>query len=292
MATRKIERSCYFSLRPDRLDNPRMTKVRIGVFDSGVGGLSVLRAIHALVPQADLHYVADSANAPYGERDDAFIADRALRLGRYLRDCGASIVVVACNTATAVAVGALRSALAPLPIVGVEPGLKPALAATRHGRIAVLATAATLRSHKFRLLVEQLRPGSPLHLQACHGLAAALEAGDLDSAPLRELVERHCAPVRAFGADTVVLGCTHYPFARELIEASLPGVAIIDTSDAVARRVFDLCGADSLASGSARVLLETTGEVTTLGRVAAAWLPFAVELGTVPQGVEPDTRPL
>jgi glutamate racemase len=269
-----------------------MEKVRIGVFDSGVGGLSVLRAIHTLSPLADLHYVADSAHAPYGERDDDFIADRALRLGRYLRDRGVSVIVVACNTATAVAVGALRSALAPLPIVGVEPGLKPALAATRHGRIAVLATAATLRSDRFRKLVERLSPGSPLHLQACHGLAAALEAGDLASAELRDLVERHCAPVRAFGADTVVLGCTHYPFARRMIEASLPGVTIIDTSDAVARRVFDVCGAPAGAMDSPRVLLETTGDVTALGRVATAWLPFAVELGAVPQDVEAGTRTL
>jgi len=260
-----------------------MTTVRIGVFDSGVGGLSVLRALHARWPQAELHYVADSAHAPYGERDDRFIAERTLRLGRHLQQAGAHAVVVACNTATAMGIGALRDALAPLPVVGVEPGLKPALAASRNGRIAILATAATLRSRKFGALVAQLGARDALHLQACDGLAAAIEEGDLDAPRLRELVERHCAPVRNFGADTAVLGCTHYPFARALIEAALPGVQIVDTSDAVARRVVEVCRAATTAPvGAAAVHLETTGDPGALTRVAAAWLPFRVEVSATP----------
>jgi glutamate racemase len=257
-----------------------MGQVRIGVFDSGVGGLSVLRALQARWPQADLHYVADSAHAPYGERDDAFIASRALRIGRHLRDAGASAIVVACNTATAIAVAALRAELAPMPVVGVEPGLKPALAISRNGRIAVMATAATLRSQKFRALVDHWGIDSTLHLQACDGLASAIETGDLASPRVRERVEHHCAPVRAFGADTVVLGCTHYPFAHALIEGALPGVAIVDTSDAVARRVMQVCGAQTAAGAPGQVLLETTGDAAALARVAAAWLPFRVALRT------------
>lgn len=259
-----------------------MGQVRIGVFDSGVGGLSVLRALHARWPQAALHYVADSAHAPYGERDDAFIAERTLRLGRYLRGCGAQAVVVACNTATAMGIAALRDALAPLPVVGVEPGLKPALATSHNGRVAILATAATLRSRRFADLVAQLGAPDALHLQACDGLAGAIEEGDLHAPRVRELVERHCAPVRAFGADTAVLGCTHYPFAREAIEAALPGVRIIDTSEAVARRVADVCGAGNVSGDAAPVRLETTGDPLALARVAAAWLPFRVELSPVP----------
>lgn len=284
-ASPKIERSCYFNRRIGPPDNPRMARVRIGVFDSGVGGLSVLRALRLDGPQADLHYVADSAHAPYGERDEAYIADRALRIGRHLRDEGATVIVVACNTATAVAVAALRDALDPMPVVGVEPGLKPALATTRNGRIAILATAATLRSRKFGMLVEQFAARMPLHLQPCEGLAAAIEQGDLASPRLRELVEQHCAPVRAFGADTVVLGCTHYPFASELIASALPAVRLVDTSQAVARRVMQVCGALPADGERGTVLLETTGRPAALARVAAAWLPFAVETSDAPRSV-------
>lgn len=259
-----------------------MERIRIGVFDSGVGGLSVLRALHLRWPQAELHYVADSAHAPYGERDGAFIAERTMRLGRHLHRAGARAVVVACNSATAQGIAALRDALAPLPVVGVEPGLKPALAASRNGRIAILATAATLRSRKFADLVSQFAPRDGLHLQACDGLAAAIEAGDLGSARLRELVERHCAPVRTFGADTAVLGCTHYPFARALIEAALPGVRIIDTSEAVARRVVEVCRAEGPPAAPAPVRLETTGDPQALARIAAAWLAFPVEVSATP----------
>jgi glutamate racemase len=263
------------------LDNPRMEKVRIGVFDSGVGGLSVLRALHAAWPQADLHYLADSAHAPYGERDDAFITQRSLALGKYLRDAGAAAIIVACNTATALAVTALRQAFRPMVIVGVEPGLKPARAVSRNGRIAILATAATLGSRKFGELLDRVGGDAGIHLQACHGLAAAIELGDLESPEIAALVERHCEPVRAFGADTAVLGCTHYPFARDLIAAALPGVALIDTSDAVARRVVQMSRAPLAGTdGRGSVVLETTGDPARLRAIAAAWLPFAAEVRT------------
>jgi len=252
-----------------------MTTLRIGLFDSGVGGLSVLRALHALMPHAALHYVADSAHAPYGERDDGFITQRSQRIAEHLHAAGCHALVVACNTATAVAVAALRERFGTTtPVIGVEPGLKPALTVTRNGRIGVMATAATLRSAKFRALLEHLAPGRSIHLQACDGLAAAIERGTLDTAEVCELVEHHCAPQRAFGIDTVVLGCTHYPFVRSRIETALPGVDVIDTSEAVARRIVDLCGPPRNPDAGL-VRLQTTGDPSALAAFAKVWLPFA-----------------
>lgn len=223
--------------------------LRIGMFDSGIGGLSVLAALRARLPGALLHYIADAAHAPYGERSDEFITDRSLYLAHRLHAEGAQAIVVACNTATAVAVDALRATL-PVPVVGVEPGLKPALAATRNGRVAVMATAATVRSPRMQALVARLagRAGGKVHvhLQACDGLAAAIEDGDAQG--LRAVVAHHCAQVLASGADTVALGCTHYVFAREEIQAALgPGVTLVDTTDAVARRVAEVCAATPAA---------------------------------------------
>ena len=262
-----------------------MDSWRIGIFDSGVGGLSVLRAVRARLPGATLHYLADSAHAPYGERDDAFIVERSMRLTRHLRDRGAQAIVVACNTATAVAVGPLREAFAELPIVGVEPGIKPALATSRNGRVGVMATGATLRSAKFGALLAAQAQGAQVHLQACHGLAAAIEAGDLESAALRTLVERHCTALREAGVDTVALGCTHYPFVRHLIEEALgPQVLVIDTAQAVARRAAEVCAA--IVPGNApmdapEILLETTGDPAQLRRLAARWLPFESTVASV-----------
>lgn len=247
----------------------------IGVFDSGVGGLSVLRALHRRLPQARLLYVADSGHAPYGERDPAFVIERARVLTDHLRREGAQLVVVACNTATAAAVETLRAEHPALPLVGVEPGLKPAIALTRNRRIGVMATRATLASARFRRLVEAHAEGIELHLQACPGLARALEAGDADSEAVRDLVRQHTAPLRAAGVDTVVLGCTHYPFAAERIAAELgAGVNLIDTADAVARQAERLAATLVSRPGdaSAPVRLWSSGSPAELGRVARHWL--------------------
>lgn len=262
-----------------------MASARIGIFDSGVGGLSVLRALRSYAPDAALHYLADSGHAPYGERDETFILERSMRLARHLIDQGAQAIVVACNTATAVAVAPLREACPGLPIVGVEPGIKPAVAASRTGRIGVMATGATLRSAKFRALLAAHAQGVQVHLQACHGLAAAIEAGDLAAPQLHELVTRHCTPLRAAAVDTVVLGCTHYPFVRQLVEAALgPGIAIIDTADAVACRTVDVCATLACSDTPAGpAWLETTGDADPLRRLAAHWLPFACTVAAAPQ---------
>lgn len=273
-----------------------MSAPRIGVFDSGVGGLSVLRALAEHMPQAALHYVADSAHAPYGERSDAYVAERSLHMARHLVNAGAQTLVVACNTATAVAVGLLRETWPMVPIVGVEPGIKPALAQSRNGQIGVMATDGTLRSEKFRRLLDAHAGTGRFHLQACPGLAAAIESGDLRSSVIADLIERYCAPLREAGVDTLVLGCTHYPFARDHIQRAMgEDVMVIDTALPVARQTAVVSAAfaglvDPLPTRS--IELQTTGDAEALCRIARHWLGFEGSVTVVPgTGVEP-VRPL
>lgn len=250
-------------------------RLRIGVFDSGVGGLSVLRALQAALPHARFLYAADAGHAPYGERTDEFIVARSLAIAQFLLDQGAQMLVIACNTATAAAVAALRARHPDVPIVGVEPGLKPAVAATRNGRIGVMATTSTLKSQRFQRLMDAHGTGVQVHLQACPGLAHAIEAGALDSPTLLERVHAHCTPLREQGVDTVVLGCTHYPFAAPLIQAELgPGVTLVDTAEAVARRAATLAATVSPQGPTPEPGLElwTSGEPEQLQRVASLWL--------------------
>ncbi|TAL22141.1 MAG: glutamate racemase [Aquabacterium sp.] len=256
--------------------------LRVGVFDSGVGGLSVLKDLREVLPGAQLLYVADSAWAPYGERSEAEILMRSEAISRFLRFQQVDVLVVACNTATAAAVHHLRAIWPDWPIVGVEPGLKPAAAATRNGRIGVLATEATLRSGKFQKLMADHGQDLQLTLQACPGLAAAIEAGDLDAPVVLALVERYCAPLRAQGVDTVVLGCTHYPFVVHHIAHALgPQVRIIDTSRAVAQRALALSEpflAIRTAAPDGPARLWTTSEAAMLQAIATRWLPFPAQV--------------
>ena len=264
----------------------RTRTARIGVFDSGVGGLSVLRSLHQALPGHAMHYLADSAYAPYGERDEGQLVGRSTRITRHLIEHGANIIVVACNTATAAAVQHLRAAWPTLPIVGVEPGIKPALALSINGRIGVMATAATLASAKFRQLVATHRADQQIHLQACTGLAAAIERGELASPEIKALIEQHCQPLRDAGVDTVVLGCTHYPFVEEGIARAMgPQVRIVDTAQAIARRVVQIVAEQFGTDGepaNVKVLVETTGDVAMFDRFARRWLPFEVEPAATP----------
>lgn len=262
---------------------------RIGVFDSGLGGLSVLRAIRQELPAAELLYFADSGHAPYGERSAEFIVARSLHIADFLHAQGAQLLVVACNTATATAVEQLRQRHPRWPIVGVEPGIKPAAALTRNGRVGVLATTGTLRSQRFQLLSQAHAAHVQLQLQPCPGLAAAIEGGNLEAPELKQVVQHCCAPLREAGADTVVLGCTHYPFVAHHIQAALgPGVQLIDTAQAVARRTAQLAlalppQAGGAASGPpATVQLWTTGDAGHLREVAARWLSFETRVEAVP----------
>jgi glutamate racemase len=253
----------------------------IGVFDSGVGGLSVLKALHQQLPDHDFLYVADSGHAPYGERSDEFITERTHRVASHLLAEGAGLLVLACNTATAVAATSLRQRWADLPIVAVEPGIKPAVTATRNGRIGVMATPATLRSEKFKRLLGAHGSGIEVHLQPCPGLAGLIEHGNPEASELLALVEQFSRPLIEAGVDTVVLGCTHYPFISAQIQAAFgAGVTLIDTADAVARQATRLLGPDSNPKSPRRVSLQTTGDPTHLARLARRWLPFDCQVTT------------
>ncbi|HEX6288600.1 MAG TPA: glutamate racemase [Herpetosiphonaceae bacterium] len=225
----------------------------IGVFDSGVGGLSVLHDIRAALPSEDLIYVADSGHVPYGSKSQHYIQQRSAILTRFLIEQGAKTIVIACNTATAAAATFLRSTFT-LPIVAMEPAVKPAAAATRSGVIGVLATVGTIKSAQLAALLERFGQGIEVVTQPCPGLVEQVEAGDLDGPATRALVERYTAPLMARGVDTIVLGCTHYPFLRPLI-ADVVGadVALIDTGAAVARQLHRVLTAhDLLGSGTGR----------------------------------------
>jgi glutamate racemase len=251
----------------------------IGVFDSGLGGLSVLRALRAELPHEDCVYFADTGHAPYGERDDDFVARRSRDIGQQLvEEHGAKALVVACNTATAAAIHLLREQYPLLPIVGVEPGLKPAAALSRTKRVGVMATRGTLASAKFRALQESLRGQAEFVLQACDGLADAIEHADEER--IASLCAQYTRALGDFGSapgqiDTLVLGCTHYPFAEHHLRPLVgQAVQLIETGEPVARQTRRLLEASGLlaTAGTGRVILQTTGEPAQLQAAAQRWL--------------------
>ncbi|MGA9665570.1 MAG: glutamate racemase [Gallionella sp.] len=209
----------------------------IGVFDSGVGGLSVLREIRRELPGEDLLYVADSAHAPYGDKPAELIEARTIAIADFLTSRHAKAIVVACNTATGVAIKKLRSRFS-LPIIAMEPAIKPAAAHTRSGVIGVLATSRTIASDNFAKLHDRFRTDAKILLQACPGLVEQVESGRLSDEKTRALIALYVSPLLEQQVDTIVLGCTHYPFLAPLIrEIAGPTVAIIDPSAAIAREL-------------------------------------------------------
>jgi glutamate racemase len=209
----------------------------IGVFDSGVGGLSILDEALRQLPQHDYIYLADSVNAPYGEKSGKWIAERSLNLCKYLADSGCDAIVVACNTATAEAIKQIREQLQ-IPVIGVEPGIKPAAMQSQNGVVGVLATEATLNSDKFNALLATLPSNCHFIKQAGAGLVPLIEAGKADSEETLDLLAKHLEPIQDAGSDTLVLGCTHYPFLRKAIRKLLgDSITLIDTSEAVVRQL-------------------------------------------------------
>ena len=261
----------------------------IGVFDSGVGGLSVLKALQAEMPHEHFIYIADSGHAPYGERDEAHVLARSRAIVGYLVSQNVKALVVACNTATAGAIERLRGEHPGLALIGVEPALKPAVALSKTGRIGVMATRGTLSSAKFKALLAAQEDRAVFVLQPCDGLADAIERGAEtgDTTKTIALCTDYISAMGGFGAksgeiDTLVLGCTHYPFAAEHLRVLLgPDVQLIDNGQAVARQTRRLASTQTLAiTAPGQVSLFTTGNPRTLAAAAQRWLGLeaAVEL--------------
>jgi glutamate racemase len=210
----------------------------IGIFDSGLGGLSVLREIQSVLPHHPYLYIADSAHVPYGDKSPEFIIERCLHLASGLWDRGCQAVVIACNTATAAAASTLRQHWPDRIIIGMEPAVKPAVAASKSGRIGILATVGTLRSATFAALLDRFAQHVQVTVQPAPGLVELVEKGDLHSPAARDLVTSFVTPLLAAQVDTIVLGCTHYPFLKDLIQAAAgPDITLIDTGSAVAQQL-------------------------------------------------------
>ena len=197
----------------ENMDNPNP----IGVFDSGVGGLSVLRWIRAELPNEDLLYIADSTYAPYGNRGTSFIERRSIALTNFLLNQKAKAIVVACNTATAASIATLRS-MFHIPIVGIEPGVKPAMAKTKTGIIGILATTETLKSVKFNQLISRFSEDVKFVVQDCPGLVEQVELANFMGKKTQNLVKKYVSFLLSEGADTIVLGCTHYIFLEPIVK--------------------------------------------------------------------------
>lgn len=247
-----------------------MSEAPIGVFDSGVGGLSVLREIRARLPAESLLYVADSGHVPYGEKSPEFICERSHKIAAFLLEQGAKALVLACNTATAAAVADLRTRYPELPIVAMEPAVKPAAMATRSGVVGVLATTGTLKSARFAALLDRFASDVRVVTQPCPGLVEQIEAGELDSSRTRQMLQGWVQPLLAEGCDTLILGCTHYPFIKPLLGELVPGaVQLVDTGAAVARQLQAILEQRGLrANGPAQtVRYWCSGDVQSMQRV-------------------------
>lgn len=219
----------------------------IGIFDSGVGGLSVLRSLRLQLPDEAIIYLADQAHVPYGPRPLEQVRTFSEQITRYLLGQGASLIVVACNTASAAALQHLRQTFPMTPFVGMEPAVKPAAEQTRSKVVGVLATPATFQGELYASVVERFAQGVVLLQSTCPGLVAQIEAGDLDGPLTRRILEDALQPMLAQGIDTVVLGCTHYPFVIPLIQHIVgPAVRVIDPAPAVARQAARLLMSNGL----------------------------------------------
>lgn len=240
----------------------------IGVFDSGLGGLSVLSAIAHELPRADLTYLADSAHLPYGSKPDLFITGRVLAIGRHLADAGCTMLVVACNTATTTAIQALRQDLPHIPVVGVEPGVKPAVQSSLTRHIAVLATEATAKSTRLHQLVAHHANGAKVEIVSCPGWATHVETLQPVTPAFRSTIADRIIPLLDAGVDRLVLGCTHYAFLAPVIQPLIAGRAeLIDVAAAVARQVVRLAPA---AAGEARLNLQATAAPARLRAALSA----------------------
>ena len=246
---------------------------KIGVFDSGIGGLSILN--EALIEAPGHHYVylADSANAPYGEKSSEWVSSRSLTLCSWLIEQGCEAIVIACNTATAQAIRQIREAFPKHAIIGVEPGIKPAARQSSNKIVGVLATQNTLASDKFKQLLASLLSDCEFIQQAGIGLVPLIEKGQLSDPSIDTLLHQYIDPMIAQGADTLVLGCTHYPFLQSQIQTMYGGqLQIIDTSQAVIKQMCRLVSLEKTGSGS--VNFYSTSDGQSLLQLAKKLLSF------------------
>jgi glutamate racemase len=250
----------------------------VGVLDSGVGGLSVLKHLRAFLPAEHFLYFADQAHIPYGPRDQAEVRGFAAGIARFLLRRGAKLIVVACNTASAAALDYLREAFPHAPFVGMEPAVKPAAQSTRSGKVGVLATPSTLNSHRYADLMARYAGGIQVYEDPCAGLVQLIEAGALDAPETRRLLQRAVEPMLLAGVDTLVLGCTHYPFIQPLLHEIVgKEVTIIDPAPAVARHtrnVLQNLGLVAPAEGEGSLQCFTSGKADHFAAVAALLAGF------------------
>jgi len=235
----------------------------IGIFDSGVGGLSVLQHIHQLLPFDNLLYVADSAHAPYGCKAETYIEQRSRVITEHLLAQGAKTIVIACNTATASIIEKFRQQYG-IPFIGVEPGIKPAMAITNNNNIGVMATAGTLSSERYNELSQRFTGPVNLYNQSCPGLADQVEAGLIDAPETIQLLERYLSLLLAKQVDTIVLGCTHYSFLKKQIRKMISdSIHLVDTSRAIAEQLERVLEQEALKkkSGSGSITYFTTGSI-------------------------------
>lgn len=231
----------------------------IGIFDSGVGGLSVAYSIRRLLPSEKLLYYADSKHAPYGEKTQAFILERSRYITEFLLARGAKAIVVACNTATVSTIQQLRDEF-DVPIIGVEPGVKPATLLTKTGKVAVLATQYTADSDYLKELVARHANGCEFFLQGCPGFVEQIENELIETPETESLVRKYVEPLLAQGVDTFVMGCTHYAFLVPIIRrVAGEAVQIVETQDAVAEQVGHRLGESGLLSCNGDGSLELFG---------------------------------
>lgn len=227
---------------------------RIGIFDSGVGGLTVQRAVLDAVPSADTVYLGDTARVPYGTKSADTVTQYSIRNARFLARHEIDLLVVACNTASAVALPALRAELE-VPVIGVvEPGARAAARASRSGRIGVIGTEGTVASGAYQAAIRAAREGAQVTARACPLFVPLAEEGWTDPSDevVRGVVRRYLAPLRDAGVDTLVLGCTHYPLLRDAIAAEMPGVALVDSAGAIAEEVRARVGSAGAGEGTHR----------------------------------------
>lgn len=243
----------------------------LGVFDSGIGGLSILLEIRRLLPAEDLVYLADSAHCPYGTKSIESIRERTLEVADFLVSLGVKAIVVACNSACAAGLNQIRIKHPDLPIIGVEPAVKPAHQVTRNGKIGVLATELTLKGDRFSILIEKYATGVEVYTQPAPGLVELVEKGEIDTLKTEALLHKYLDPLLAKQIDTLVLGCTHYPFLRPLIQKICgTEVKVIDTGTPVAKqtqRVLEQNGLSTPGTHPGTEIFYTSGQPETVSKV-------------------------